>query len=174
MVAHFIIPVKQLHNHYLSFFYVTLALHFSDFVLLPLFTCFICPSLKRSHYFSSPSSDERRRRPWREITPARLNSGRSPACLQGKQRCSCKNHDHSTPDTVSAQRLRACIHLILMFSFCLCFVIFITHYILLQKDTNTAFIPLAIFYMCYFTNSNIPICILQRFYLMHQHKVMHS
>lgn len=49
-----------------------------------------------------PPVGERRRRPRWEITAAQLYSGHGQACLQGKQRCACKDHNHSTLDRVSA------------------------------------------------------------------------
>lgn len=63
---------------------------------------YFCPSVKSSHYVSLPPIGERRRRPRWEITAAQLYSGHGQACLQGKQRCACKDHNHSTLDRVSA------------------------------------------------------------------------
>lgn len=77
--------------------------HKSTFLVsLPPFLClrvdsihlFILSIRKKQPLFLPPG--KRRRRPWWEITPAQLYSGHAQACLQHKQRCACKDHNHLT------------------------------------------------------------------------------
>lgn len=85
-------------------FIVTISVHLSQccFPFLSFLVAsvhlFILSIRKKQPLFLPPG--ERRRWPRWEITPAQLYSGHAQACLQDKQRCACKDHNHLTPDRV--------------------------------------------------------------------------
>lgn len=86
------------HPSYSQHFCSSFSVSFSISEFVASVHLFILSIRKKKPLFLPPG--ERRRRPRWEITPAQLYSGHAQACLQDKQRCACKDHNHLTPDRV--------------------------------------------------------------------------